>query len=65
MLCASLGIETSIREDHAPYVAHWIAIMKQDSKAVVFAAAKAQKAADLVTAATNVEEQPAELAMAA
>ena len=46
MLCASLGITQDVRPDHAQYLAHWVAIMKSDSKAVFTAAAAAARAVD-------------------
>jgi len=43
-LCAELQITQDTREDHAKYLAHWIKIMKGDSKAIFAAAAKASQA---------------------
>lgn len=43
-LCAELQITQDTREDHAQYLAHWLKIMKGDSKAVFAAAAKASQA---------------------
>jgi antirestriction protein ArdC len=31
-LCADLGISPEPREDHASYLAHWIAVMKDDKR---------------------------------
>jgi antirestriction protein ArdC len=45
-LCADLGITPEPREDHASYLAHWIAVLKDDKRAIFAAAAHAQKAVD-------------------
>lgn len=45
-LCADLGITPEVREDHAAYLAHWLKILKADSRAIFTAAAQAQRAAD-------------------
>jgi antirestriction protein ArdC len=47
-LCADLGISPEPREDHASYLAHWIAVMKDYKRAIVAAAAHAQKAVDFL-----------------
>jgi antirestriction protein ArdC len=44
-LCAELGITQDVRADHAQYLAHWLELMKDDSRAVFTAAAKASEAA--------------------
>lgn len=59
MLCGSLGIEAEPREDHADYIASWLRVLKDDKRAVVTAAAHAQKAADLVLADIEAEEDDA------
>ncbi|MEO2004790.1 MAG: zincin-like metallopeptidase domain-containing protein [Candidatus Poribacteria bacterium] len=44
-LCAELGItEGEPRADHAQYIAHWLKLMKDDSRAIFAAAAKASEA---------------------
>lgn len=43
---ADLGIAHHPRPDHAAYVASWLAVLKQDSRAIFTAAGKAQQAAD-------------------
>jgi antirestriction protein ArdC len=45
-LCADLALTPQIREDHAPYIAGWLTVLKNDKRAVFTAAAAAQKAAD-------------------
>ena len=44
-LSAELGVTMDTRPDHAHYLAHWLKIMKADSKAIFTAAAKASEAA--------------------
>ncbi len=43
-LCADLGINTIMREDHAGYIEHWLKALKNDKKAIFKAASKAQEA---------------------
>src|SRR5690606_30117241 len=43
-LCAELGITQDVRADHAQYLAHWLKMMKDDSRALFAAAAKASQA---------------------
>jgi antirestriction protein ArdC len=43
---AEIGHQPAIREDHAPYIAVWLAVLKRDSKAILTAAAKASDALD-------------------
>jgi antirestriction protein ArdC len=47
-LCASLGITPEIRQDHAAYIGDWLAILKEDNRAIFRAAAHAQRAADFL-----------------
>jgi antirestriction protein ArdC len=42
--CAELGISPKPRADHAPYIAHWVRVMKSDSRAIFAAAARASEA---------------------
>ncbi|WP_296201374.1 zincin-like metallopeptidase domain-containing protein [uncultured Hyphomicrobium sp.] len=44
MLCAELGISQDVRADHAQYVNNWLTILKNDDRAIFFAAAKASQA---------------------
>lgn len=44
MLCTELGITPTPRADHAPYIAHYLNLMKADKRAVFAAAAKAAEA---------------------
>jgi len=43
-LCASLGLSSEPREDHAAYVASWLEVLKRDNRAVFTAASMAQEA---------------------
>lgn len=43
-LCAELGITQDTRADHAQYLAQWLKLMKDDSRAIFAAAAKASEA---------------------
>jgi antirestriction protein ArdC len=45
-LCCDLGITPEPREDHASYLGHWLAVLKQDKRAIFQAAAHAQRAVD-------------------
>jgi antirestriction protein ArdC len=60
-LCADLELAQEPREDHASYIAGWLEVLKNDSRAIFTAAAHAQKAADFIrkfsaNAAEEVEE---------
>ena len=43
-LCAELGITQDTRPDHAQYLAHWLKLLKDDSRAIFTAAARASEA---------------------
>lgn len=45
-LCASLGIEPEIRDDHASYILSWLKVLESDKKAIFKAASLAQEAVD-------------------
>jgi antirestriction protein ArdC len=45
-LCADLELTAEVREDHASYIATWITVLKNDSRAIFQAAAHAQRAVD-------------------
>lgn len=53
-LSAEAGIE-STQDNSAAYLASWITTIREDTKAVVVAAGKAQKAADLILGRTSEE----------
>jgi len=62
-LCAALGIEPTVR--HADYLASWLAVLRQDSRAIVRAASAASRAAafllafDVQGAGAGAEEEEA------
>lgn len=43
-LCSELGITQDTRADHAQYLAHWLKLLKDDSRAIFAAAARASEA---------------------
>ena len=43
-LCAEHGISLTPRQDHAEYLKSWVSVLKGDSKAICWAAAKASQA---------------------
>lgn len=45
-LCADLELTPRVREDHAPYIAGWLKVLKGDRRAIFTAASYAQRAAD-------------------
>jgi antirestriction protein ArdC len=45
-LCADLCITPDVREDHAAYVAEWLKVLKNDSKAIFTASSHASQAVD-------------------
>ena len=47
-LCADLELALEAREDHAAYIANWLEVLANDSRAVFTAAAHAQRAADFI-----------------
>jgi len=47
-LCAALGIVPTVR--HADYLASWLAVLREDGKAIFRAASAASKAADWILA---------------
>lgn len=47
-LCADLGVSNQPRLDHAEYVANWLQVLKNDSRAIFSAASAATKAADFL-----------------
>lgn len=62
-VCAALGIEPSVR--HADYLGSWLAILREDNRAIVRAASAASKAADFLLAFARAEEAAPDRARAA
>lgn len=57
MLCAVAGISNETVEMSASYIQGWLSVLRQDKKAVVVAAARAQAAADWILGRRFVEEE--------
>ena len=55
-----LGLNATVRDDHAKYIKSWIKVLKDDTNAIFSAASKAQAALDWM-----VEQQPIEIEEAA
>jgi antirestriction protein ArdC len=49
-LCAALDLTPQPRPGHASYLADWLPVLKQDSRAIFTAASDAQRAADFLHA---------------
>jgi len=45
-LCADLELTPEVQEDHASYLATWLQVLKNDTRAIFQAAAHAQRAVD-------------------
>jgi antirestriction protein ArdC len=54
-LCAELGISQDVRPDHAHYLAHWLQLLKSDSRATSPRAAEAVDYLKTLQAATAAE----------
>ena len=48
MLCGVARIEQAMLENSASYIAGWLQLLRKDQRAVVTAAAQAQKASDFI-----------------
>ena len=48
-LCAKAGLDNSLIANSASYIDGWLDVLNNDRKAVVYAAAQAQKASDYIT----------------
>lgn len=59
-LAADLGLTLEPRDDHAAYLGNWLAVLKEDKRAIFSAAAHAQRAADFLNGLQpKAEEQAA------
>jgi antirestriction protein ArdC len=58
-LCSDLGITPEIREGHAGYIASWLTVLKNDTRAIFAAASHAQKAADFLKSLQPRTQEPA------
>jgi antirestriction protein ArdC len=54
-LCGVCGIENRTVDNSAAYIASWLAVLEQDTRLVIVAAAQAQRAADYIQGAVPVE----------
>jgi antirestriction protein ArdC len=54
---ALLGINSEPREDHGHYIANWLQILKEDSRAIFTASTKAQQATDYLFGEPKEEEE--------
>ena len=52
-LSSSLGINPNVREDHAPYIASWLKVLKSDKRAIFNAASLAQNASNYLLELSN------------
>jgi antirestriction protein ArdC len=59
-LCAALGIVPTVR--HADYLGSWLAVLRQDNRAIFKAASQASKAADYLLAFADQEPLRSECA---
>lgn len=59
MLCAVAGISNETIEMSASYIDGWLSVLRQDKKAIVIAAARAQASADWILGRTFSVEEPA------
>ena len=50
--CATVSLDNSLMEDAASYIQGWLKVLRSDAKAVVIAAAQAQRAADYIKGVT-------------
>ncbi len=57
-LCAELGITQDVRPDHAQYLANWLVLLKNDSRAIFTAAARASEAAAFLRAHSTASGHP-------
>ncbi|RVT39096.1 antirestriction protein ArdC [Sphingobium algorifonticola] len=53
LLGADLGLPTTHIDDHAAYIGSWLAVLREDSRAIMTAAAKAESAAGYLLRATG------------
>ena len=71
MLGAELGLPVTHLDSHASYIEHWLKLLKQDDRAILTAAAKAEEASRLLlklggrASADDTDEASADAALAA
>jgi antirestriction protein ArdC len=62
-VCASLGIVPTVR--HADYIGNWLAVLKEDSRAIVKAASLSSKACDFILQFKTAGKETSDLEQAA
>lgn len=70
MLGAELGLPVTHLDSHASYIEHWLKLLRDDDRAILTAAAKAEEAAGLLLklggrALTEDADEPDDVALAA
>ncbi len=58
-IAGRLGLPSDPRKDNAPYIASWLKVLKNDSRAIFTAAGKAQAAADYLASFSKIELEEA------
>ena len=56
-LCARLDVSSEPRKDHAPYIASWLKVLRNDPAAILTAAGQAQAAVDFILNASEAVER--------
>lgn len=54
-LCGDLQLTPEARDDHAAYVANWLKVLKNDTRAIFTAASHAGRAVEFLHARANAE----------
>ena len=71
MLGAELGLPVAHLDNHASYIDHWLKLLKEDDRAILTAAAKAEEVSHLLLrlgghiTAEQADEDPADTQLAA
>jgi antirestriction protein ArdC len=70
MLGAELGLPVTHLDSHASYIEHWLKLLRDDDRAILTAAAKAEEASSLLLklagrTIADVADQPEDVALAA
>ena len=71
MLGAELGLPVTHLDSHASYIEHWLKLLKDDDRAILTAAAKAEEASTLLLrlggriSSDHLDEAPDDTALAA
>ncbi len=70
MLGAELGLPVTHLDSHASYIEHWLKLLREDDRAILTAAAKAEEASSLLLKLggrmiADAAEEPEDVALAA